>query len=489
MSFVTFITNCLRELRENKNAAHLVVSAGTVLLGTAVGRFAAQNPRLALLLCGGIALLFVLAVVFFRDGKLVVKRIVVPLIFVSILLPPIRMPEAVPNIRFELIFVFIAWILLLLGSLSVGRGITFKWNPVYKWFFFFGAVIFISIIHAALAKGYYPMWRDFFEFAKLLEYFLIFVLLASLDISASELRKYYLISSSVFLCSAFLGFAQYWNILGINDIISPYYAPTQMRGLLVHGRITGTTGNPNEFGALMVLAASLSLSGALWLKGRGVRIFSFLAFGIYVFAIILTLSRSALIALAFAVFLILLKYPIMAGIPKTIKKFLPVAVGLFVIILLITQLAPPKFFFRVEQLLHFTEATSWQGRVANWETHFAIWTESPWLGWGPGKATMGTIVDNEWLLLLRRYGVVGLAIFLGLFGSLFLGLSRIRRVNSETSVVALSVALQGTLVGYALYMMLAAVYHSLQLMPILLLFLGLAYSQWRPRRSRAEEAS
>lgn len=479
MSFVTFVTNCLRELRENKNAAHLVVSAGTVLLGTAVGRFSAQSPRLALLLCGGIALLFVLAVVLFRDGKLVVKRIVVPLIFVSILLPPIRMPEAVPDIRFELIFVFIAWILLLLGSLSVGRGITLKWNPVYKWFFFFGAVIFISIIHAALAKGYYPIWRDFFEFTKLLEYFLIFVLLASLDISASELRKYYLISISVFLCSAFLGFAQYWNILGINDIISPYYAPTQLRGLIVHGRITGTTGNPNEFGALMVFAASLSLSGALWLKGRGVRIFSFLAFGIYFFAIILTLSRSSLIALAFAVFLILLKYPLMAGIPKTIKKFLPVAVGLFVIILLITQLAPPKFFLRAEEFLHFTEATSWQGRVQNWKVNFAIWKESPLLGWGPGKATMTTIVDNEWLLLLRRYGIVGVTVFISWFTSFYFGLTKIRCANAISEVVALTVGLQATIVAYAIYMIPAAIYHSLQLMPILLLFLGLAYSQYK----------
>ncbi|HZK10763.1 MAG TPA: hypothetical protein VFD10_00160 [Atribacterota bacterium] len=37
--------------------------------------------------------------------------------------------------------------------------------------------------------------------------------------------------------------------------------------------------------------------------------------------------------------------------------------------------------------------------------------------------------------------------------------------------------MQATILAYAVYMIPVAVYHSLQLMPILLIFFGLAYSQ------------
>ena len=99
---------------------------------------------------------------------------------------------------------------------------------------------------------------------------------------------------------------------------------------------------------------------------------------------------------------------------------------------------------------------------------------------------MGTVVDNEWLLLLRRYGVVGLSLFLSLFGSIYLGLSRIVKRSEEAPAVALAVALKSTLIAYMVYMALAVVYHSLQLMPILLLSLGLAYTRWPPAGGRRD---
>ena len=97
---------------------------------------------------------------------------------------------------------------------------------------------------------------------------------------------------------------------------------------------------------------------------------------------------------------------------------------------------------------------------------------------------MGTIVDNEWLLILRRYGLIGTIAFIVLFGNLFFGLSKISRQGEDFSVCAIALALQGTFVGYVFYMFLASIYHSLQLMPIFLLFLGLSYSQWRKSNNK-----
>jgi len=354
------------------------------------------------------------------------------------------------------------------------------WVWGYKWFGLLAGSIVLSMAYGSLLKAQPLIGRDLWEVAKVFVYFLLFALVASLHISPTSLKRYYKLALIVLTLSALFGFLQYLDFGPINEVVSPYYAPTQMRGLLVHGRITGTTPNPNEFGALMVLAASLALSGGLFLQERRLRRLCWGTFPVFGLALVLTLSRSALGSLFLAAMVVLFLFLRQRNMKHKLRRLL--ALVLFVccfVSLAMLPLVPEKAFVRFSQIATFTEATSWQGRVENWRTHFALWTESPWLGWGPAKATMGTIVDNEWLLVLRRYGVVGLTVFIGLFGSLFLGLSRIRRGNTDHSVLALSVGLQATLVAYTVYMILAAVYHSLQLMSILLVFLGLAYSQSR----------
>lgn len=458
-----------------------------IVLSLVISVLSARYQMWALALTLVVVVSLLLAYGFFKGSKLSFQRIVIFLLVASILSPSIRLPEGIPDVRLELIIVLIAWGLFLLGHLATNYPIKLRPNPAYRWFTLFGLAILFSMTYAALVKGYVPIGRDFWELGKLLKYFLIFALVASLRISSTDMKRYYKIALIVFLCSAFFGFAQYLDLGYLNAMISPYYAPTQMRGLLVQGRIMGTTPNPNEFGALMVLAASLALSGVLFLQGRGPRMLCWSTLPIFGLALVLTLSRSALVALFLAAATVLFLFLRQKSLRRRLRRVVVLVLFGSIVGAFIFQLMPEKAVFRFGQLGAFTEAPSWQARVENWKTHFAIWTESPWLGWGPGKTIMGTIVDNEWLLLLRRYGVVGLAVFLCLFGSLFFGLSRIRKANPDPSVVALTVALQGTFVGYVLYMGLAAVYHSLQLMPIFVLFLGLAYSQWRPGKTTVQE--
>ena len=403
--------------------------------------------------------------------------LVVLLLTVSILSPSIRVLNGLPAIRLELIVVLIAWGLFFLGYLATNHPLTLRANPMYKWFVLFGLSILFSITYAALAKGYFPIGRDFWELGKLLEYFLIFALVANLRTSSADIKRYYKIALIIFMLSAFFGFAQYLNLGNINAVVSPYYAPTQMRGLLIHGRIMGTTGNPNEFGALMVLASSLALSGALFFWRRVSRVLSWLCVSVFILAVMYTLSRSALIALAIALAFVLFLYAAKGMKPQEFRRLLLAILLLAIIGLVDMQLVPEKFVGRTAQLGDITQATSWQARVVNWRHNLSIWKQSPIFGWGPGKATMTTTADNEWVLLLRRYGIVGVVIFVLWFGRFYFGLRRIRRHALAEEVTALTIALQATLIAYAAYMIPAGIYHSLQLMPILLLFLGLAYSQ------------
>jgi len=168
--------------------------------------------------------------------------------------------------------------------------------------------IVVSMAYSNLFRNQPIIGRDFWEIFKLIIYYLIFSLIANLQINTEDMRRYYQFAIFIFLISAGFGFLQYINFAGFNQILSPYYAPTQMRGLLVHKRITGTTANPNEFGALMVLASSLSLSGGLTIEGKRLRLLCWLTLPVFWAALLLTLSRTSLISGLISMIIILLLF-------------------------------------------------------------------------------------------------------------------------------------------------------------------------------------
>lgn len=407
------------------------------------------------------------------------KRNVTPVLLVlSVLFPYIRLPGSIPDVRPEFVLILLTWSLLFINFIRTGH-LWLRAQPAYKWFGLFGVSIVLSMAYAGMFKGEPVIARDWWEVVKVFLYFLLFAFVASQRVGLKTFRRYYRLSLILFMVSAFVGFLQYFNFAGINDVVSPYYAPTQMRGLLVHRRITGTTPNPNEFGALMVLSVSLALAGVLFFRDKKFRRLSWASLIISWVALVLTLSRTSLVSALVSTGIILGIFTKQRGVCLKRKFRRWMLLLLFGVIAggITVYVLPQRSLARYAQLSNISGATSWQARLVNWRNNVGIWQTSPVFGWGPGKANMGTIVDNEWLLLLRRYGVVGLSVFLTLFLSLFFGLSRIRARNPQFEIMAYTTALQGTFIGYGVYMVLASVYHSFQLMAVFIVFLGLAYSQ------------
>jgi len=411
------------------------------------------------------------------------RHFIIPLLVAAILFPPIRMPAGIPSIRFDLLIILFAWGIRLGNTASSGQPLILKHQHINKWFGIFGLAILSSMAYTTLVKGYPFLLRDSFELVKLLKYFLIFSFVASLSIPYKDFKRYCLAALFIFLLSAFVGFAQYLNLFNINAFISPYYAPTQMRGLLVHGRITGTTGNPNQFGALMVLAATLALAFALFAERKKMRVFSWCCVPVYCLAVFLTLSRSSVIILVVAFSVVLLmRFPVkIRTFMKNSWKLLLISLFIALGGIVLVFLAPDKFIARIETLRSFSSLASWQVRLSKWNEALGIWKESMIFGWGPGKAGMRTVVDNEWILLLRRYGVVGLTVFLLWFASFYRHLGKIRRrfhrIRQRPTLVGLTTALQSMFLAFALFMVPLVVYHDLQTMPAVFLFIGLAFSQ------------
>jgi O-antigen ligase len=275
--------------------------------------------------------------------------------------------------------------------------------------------------YAAIVKNQLIIGRDFQELIKLLLYFLIFALIANQDIKPTSLKHYYKFALVVLMLSAFFGFMQYIDLAGVNQILSPYYAPTQMRACLF---MVESLVQRRILMSLVLLWCWLYLC-QYWcfiFKERKIRLLCWGALPVFGLALVLTMSRSSLVATFLAVGFILLLFIKQRGIKHKWKRILTLVAFAFIIGIFILQFAPENALFRYSQLASFTESTSWLSRVENWNTHITIWIESPWFGWGPGKATMGTIVDNEWLLY-PRYVSFPKALLLAFIGIFFASIS------------------------------------------------------------------
>lgn len=395
----------------------------------------------------------------------------------AILLPPIRFSGGIPALRPEFALITVIWAAIISSYAITGKQFWYRRSPIYKWFVLIVVSVLTSTLYGAFFKGVPLVPADFWELGKPILYLLIFLFVMRLSPSESFSRKIFVFCMIVFVLSTLVGFMQYFDVGGINDTLSPYYAPTQMRGLIVHGRIVGTTSNPNKFGALMVLAASLALSGSLAFSRFWDRLACLVLLSVFITALVLTASRTALVALVATTSTVVILFVFGRGFRRKIARIFLVAVVVLCVSILGFQFVPEKILGRFAQLENISEASSFRARVEKyWKPNFELWLNSPLFGWGPAKATMHTFVDNEWLLFLRRYGILGSLILAGFFIQAFVQLSRTREEGVTCVGRALSLSMQGSLVGWAIFMMAAELYHDMQLMSVFVILLGLSFS-------------
>jgi O-antigen ligase len=137
-------------------------------------------------------------------------------------------------------------------------------------------------------------------------------------------------------------------------------------------------------------------------------------------------------------------------------------------------LMPEQFFVRFGSLLGLAADTSLQARLEQWEPVYPLVRESPLFGWGPAKASMTTLVENEYLFMLRRYGVVGLGLFLILLARLWHTGRRLAAHHRNTAEGAVGTALEGSVLGFFIYMTTLFLFHELQVSGLLWSLGGLA---------------
>lgn len=398
------------------------------------------------------------------------KNILIYVLVFSIFLTPNIKILNFPAVRVEQIIV-LSLILYSLITFYKAKKISFKYTLISKALLLFPVVIIVSIC-VGFFVGFTPIINDFFEIYKVIVYLSVTLVVANSINRNSE--RVFVLNAVVQLgsISVLLAITQYFNFLDLNKYYIPYIAPTQYE-TLINGygnpRVVGFAANPNVFAAL--LAISFLVSTFLLVRKKKIKYFLYTIINFV--GVLLTSSRSGFVFMlvSFLIF-VFLKLEIIMSIKlfflKKNRSFLQLKslyILLFIFIAFISFLLilPERFTWRLIEGLNLSESTSWQARLVKWNDLINYFKASPLVGIGPSKYHMTAHFDNEWLLLLSRYGIFGVIFFLSIFIAPLIK----NEIVEDYRALYISV-----LIGLGLYMIPSIAYHSFQLMSLVFLLLA-----------------
>lgn len=380
---------------------HLWVTAALLLLVIFV--FILQKPMLLLVL------LFLSAAVWFAARTEFHIRdvyIIGTVLFSSIVLPPLSALPGLPDIRVEELLFFLLFPLLILQRESKGK------NRLYNYFIYaviaFGFAIVVSLLHGRYVLGVPLTGSDYFELLKAFKLLIVVAAISRFNLNTEDIYKLLYVVVFSFFISSVIGLMQFYGILGLERITGPYYFAERIYD--VHNRMMGTFFNPNTYGTALTLGVIVASVLVFYEKVVFRKVFlSFLVI-LLSFTLALTQSRTAIIVLLIALIIVFGLNTFKSRL--TFKQVAILLTGFLVVSVLFIGLLSDEIITRFATLSDIAEDASWQMRLLAWYLNLTIFYESIIFGWGPAKAIHTTIVDSEYILVLRRYGIFGFTFYI-----------------------------------------------------------------------------
>lgn len=332
-------------------------------------------------------------------NKINIKRIYLNMIFLFTLISILFIPPIlnINNINFRIDDIII---LLILPFTFI---VLYKEFEISIYIKIFG-LIFISMIFSTL-YGYIILnvpfsIRDLNELIRMLKPLLFFSFLLFLDKEEFQelLFKFLIIGMIVFI---FIGLSEIIKIPFFNDFFTKIYSSTYQDGLR---RINTTTYNPNDGAVVTLFFLFFSISLLIVYKKYYYLISTFLL----IYILLNTGSRTAFLISIIFFFLFFLVTKAISFKNKVIILFL-IFIGIFTFY--------PYMSDHINRILTLINAVRLQDTSLNirfelWKNALEIFYQSKLFGWGVAKGLHTTVVDGEYFILLRRYGIVGFTLVL-----------------------------------------------------------------------------
>lgn len=407
-----------------------------------------------------------------------IKTYTALVIFSLLLTPSIQTPAGIPAVRIDdlLLILFPIYLSLSKNQLLIDRRILLLLLICLS--------IQLGILSGALL-GYPASLGDLFFMFRIAKYLGAVLLGSTLLFTLKSQQKaavwFIKTSSLAGILLVPIVIQQYFNWFGLNSRYVPYVAPTQYRTLVDEypwPRPVGLVGNANELSFLFGILSIFTLWMFLFSKERGFLwiLTTFIFFG----TAALTLSRSGVFA-TFAAYIVLISGLILKSFKLKkndilLKKRSIILVAILIIFssaLICYVLFGPGVYETIGWRFTPEYYGSFYKRVSHWHENINLWLSSPIFGVGTLKHSgfLKYAADNEWLLFARIGGITLVTLIVSL---LFAGVFQ-QANRGPARLLGLSIILGGIV-----YMIPAAFYHSLVIMPLSLMILTIALpSYWK----------
>ncbi|WP_407306575.1 O-antigen ligase family protein [Desulfosporosinus sp. SB140] len=413
----------------------------------------------------------------------------------AMLLPSIEIHPSLPRLRLDDVLIFgvfalnvFLWLIYRSPSdynlgLSYHEDQSRAIRAVSNVFLLFLGSMVLSNLFAVLFWRLHFGLRDVMEGVTLAKYYLVATLALSLDLQEGEfsiLRKTFLVGFGIIMV---LSWSQFLNLANVNAWLTPFFAQSHLDNLVNANppRVLGTFDNPNVMGIFSVLTLTLFVTLFYFRENERLKaVLLFVAVGLTIKLVFMTISRTALLATA----LVLAVLSLWSLFKYRWKKDMLLKVGaLFILTLLIFFTSPREFTTRINEATDLQTSTSAQGHFLRAGNAFELIKESPILGWGTAKTTMTTLVDDEYALITRRYGIIGLVLYFWFFlRPVKAAIGKVGLFNFSASdqgmretKIMLCIAFVAATAAVFVYNITAGIFYNLQLMTLFALFMGLIY--------------
>jgi len=309
--------------------------------------------------------------------------------------------------------------------------------------------IIFSSVHGYIVLNVAFSVRDINEIFRLSKPLILIVLLTRCD-SRYLVNKVNNLIPILSLFLIILAFLEYFNPGGLALMVGSLYAKANHLQFMISGnrRIVLSGTDPNVGAAIAALFFLFNFFKIVIYKKKIYIVSTFL----FLIIIMMTSSRTIFLALAVFLFIFLLT----SKSVKFVYKFILVLGIVGFAILLYDKF---EYISKGFPMALKAENQSLLVRFESWRDAWDIFLKSPLFGWGIAKSTMTTIVDGEYFLLLRRYGILGtFTILLSIFLMPFWNYISIKKSSNKQINL-----LQGVCGGYIIviaFIMITGVFYS-----------------------------
>lgn len=342
--------------------------------------------------------------------KLYDFHLFIALILLAILFPSLEISPSLPRIRIEEILFYTFFPVLIISrisSIKLGEnGLHF----IRIYLIFLGLTI-VSTIYGKIFLQVPVGFRDIVEIVTLGKYLIAFIGIYLMNFSDSEIRKILWIVLLAIFFSGVFGLLQFFGVFGIDAYTAPIYLLE--RAYIVSQRLTGTFKNPNSYSVILVIGHLITITLLFFEKGKIQKLALGLLALFFLMCLLFTGSRTMIAA--YGLVTIILFVILFSNKNLNFFSILLIVFFLSITFLIGFSVLTDDILLRLQSGVDVLGDESFGMRIIIWFLNLKLFLASPIFGWGPAKDFFTTVVDNEFILVLRRYGVLGFLCYLMIY--------------------------------------------------------------------------